>query len=99
MRFVPSTTPIQRASRPENARANSEIELLLALPIILTVLMMVAATLKIGTARVANIFEAQAAAFPDATTAATPQYTTSRTLSPITGFLGDEDTLPYRMHT
>ena len=79
-------------------RGTAEIETLLVIPILLFLLMLVAAEAKLGTSRLSTVFSANEMAYRDATAARSPAYAPNSELDPVAGIGVVKPGLPERMH-
>ena len=80
-------------------RGSAEIELLIACIILLSLILLVAGTLKIGGARLTATQQAAFQAFHNATEDSTPLYTNDPAAQPIVGIAAIRPTLPNRVHS
>ena len=79
---VYSQTRASRTSPPKrSSRGTAEIELLLVIPILLSILLLSAAALKLGTARLTNVFGAENNAYQQVTTGQNVQVAVNPPLS------------------
>ncbi len=87
------------STRSRLYRGSAEIELLIACVILLSLILLVAGTLKIGGARLTATRQASFHAFHDATEDSTPLYTNDPAAQPIDGIAAIRPTLPNRVHS
>jgi hypothetical protein len=79
-------------------RGTAEIELMLVIPLLLTMLFLVGANLTLGGARIRNVFSAETAAYRDATVEGNPTLTGDGSLPVVDGFSSLPEGLPSRTH-
>jgi hypothetical protein len=84
--------PSARKHPPRHHRGTAAIELMLVIPVLLTMIFLVGANLKLGGARIRNVFNAETDAYRDATVTASPSLADNPILAPTDGF----DSLPYQ---
>ena len=82
--------------RHSRNRGTAEIELLLVIPILLTLLFITRGLFSLGEARIQNVWDAQQKAYSDAIHFAPPRHTNG-TLQPPTGFAYVRPGLPNRL--
>ena len=84
---------------PRHRRGSAEIELLICCIILLSLILLVSGTLKIGGARLTATQQAAFQAFHNATEDSTPLYTNDPAAQPIDGIAAIRPTLPNRVHS
>jgi hypothetical protein len=99
MRLSKTLRMTSRGSPPgRRVRGTAEIELMLAIPIILAILFLSVGAMTLGLGRLDLVFAAQQAAILDATGSQSPQYGPSADLQPPDGLAAVRPELPNRMH-
>jgi hypothetical protein len=79
-------------------RGTAEIELLLVIPLLLTMLFLAGANLTLGGARIRNVFNAETAAYRDATVEGNPALAGDGALPVVDAFGSLPPGLPSRTH-
>jgi len=90
--------PDRAPSLSRRVRAAAEIELILLIPLFITILFVIATLLKLGPARLANVYNANEQALNDAVAVAEPTLENASSPEPPPYPTNDTATLPNHVH-